>query len=169
LILRGCLVTVDNVIDVVENRESLLSAGLGHGNKEVRGGDIGGGNLFVEVELTVQVLGGVGLEKFNVLIRLAQNREDQMLDQDLHVRLKVVPHSLGLDALLHEYQSEAQAGLAQPCRLAHPLLDLAKVALENFRGKVLDEALCELGVLGLVLGQVCGVSVSDVQSVQVDV
>jgi hypothetical protein len=51
------------------------------------------------------------LEEFDVFIRLAQDREDEMGDEVVGVRLEEGPHGLGLDALVEEVERVVQAGL----------------------------------------------------------
>lgn len=160
LVVRGSFVAVDDVVDVVEDGEGLLPPGLGKGDEEVCGGNVGGRDLLVKVQLAVQVFRGISLEELNVVVRLAQDGEDEVLDEDGHVRLEVFPHGLGLHALVHKGKGVGQARLAEPGLLAHPLLNLVQVALEDFGGKVLDEGFGDLGVVVLVLGQAGGVSVS---------
>jgi hypothetical protein len=71
-----------------------------------------------------------------------------MGDQVLHVRLEVVPHGLGLNALLHEDQSIREGRVAEPLRLGYPFVDLLQVTLEDLRGESTDKGLRIRSIIG---------------------
>ena len=98
----------------------------------------------------MEILGGIIGEELDVLVGLTQDREEEVGDQIVHVRLQVNPHRLGLHAFVQEGEGEREARFAEPDRFGDPLLDLRQVDLEDLRGEIENEALGESSVLIVV-------------------
>lgn len=166
LVIRGGFISANDAIDECKNREGLLLSALGERHQEVRRCNVWRGNLFVVVQLSVEVLWGVGLEELDIFIGLAHNGEDKVSNQVLHVRLQVIPHRLRLDTFLEEDEGVGKSRLAQPLALRHPLVNFLQVSLEDLWGERSDERLGELGIIrGTCLGNSSGVSISKNTSV----
>lgn len=155
LAIRRSLISVYDLVDVVQDGESLLPPALGECNKEICGGDVRCGNVLIKVQLAVEVLLWLVVEQLDILIRLAQDGEDKMRDEVVGVRLQQSPHRLGLDAFVQEVQGVVQTSLRQPDLLADPLLDLLEVDLEDLGSEVGDEVLGDLGVIDFVVLAQC--------------
>jgi hypothetical protein len=110
----------------------------------------------------VDVLGGLVVEELKVLVGLAQEGEENVLDESLDVGAQVLPGSGRLDALVHEGNDVGLADLGQPALLGNPELNLGKVGLENLGGESLDESLSKVLVRLAVsaAGNRTGVSVA---------
>lgn len=129
----------------------MFSATLCKSDQKVCRSDIRCCNILVEVQFSVKVLLWLFLKKLNVIIRLAQYREDEMRYEVVRVWLEQSPHGLWLDAFVEEVESVVQAGLGQPHLLAHPFLYLLEVDFEDLGRKVGNEVLGNLCVVDLVV------------------
>jgi hypothetical protein len=71
------------------------------------------------------------------------------------------PHGFWFDALIEILESVIKTTFAEPYCLRHPLLDLLKVNLEYFRGKIGDEGFSNFSVvLTASLCECCWVAIS---------
>lgn len=105
LVIRRRLVCVDHAVNELQDLERLLAAVLGQSHQKVRSRDIWSRDFLVEIEFPVQILLGLVLKPLDIVLRQAQDGEDEVGDEIGQMGSQVCPHLLRADTLVHEDDS----------------------------------------------------------------